>query len=54
MKITVLNGSPKGDRSFTLQYVQYVKQFYPEHEWVIIDVAKRIKKLKGEIQSSKR
>ena len=45
MKIVVLNGSPKGKLSFTLQYVQYVKQFHPKHEWVIIDVAKRIKRL---------
>jgi multimeric flavodoxin WrbA len=45
MKIVVLNGSPKGKLSFTLQYVQYVKQFHPQHEWVIIDVAKKIKKI---------
>ncbi|MHA2096879.1 MAG: NAD(P)H-dependent oxidoreductase, partial [Candidatus Hodarchaeales archaeon] len=45
MKIVVLNGSPKGKMSFTIQYVEYVKQFHPEHDWVILDVAKKIKKL---------
>ncbi len=45
MKIVVLNGSPKGNLSFTIQYVDYVKQFHAEHEWVILDVAKRIQKL---------
>ena len=45
MKIVVLNGSPKGNLSFTIQYVDYVSQFHTEHEWVFLDVAKKIKKL---------
>ncbi len=45
MKIVVLNGSPKGKLSFTIQYMDYVKQFHPEHEWITINVAKKIKKL---------
>jgi NAD(P)H-dependent FMN reductase len=45
MKIVVLNGSPKGKMSFSLQYVDYVKQFHSQHEWIVIDVARKMKKL---------
>ncbi len=45
MKIVVLNGSPKGKVSVTLQYVRYIKQEVPEHDYVIHDVAHRIKRL---------
>ena len=30
MKIVVLNGSPKGDISVTMQYVAYLKKKFPE------------------------
>jgi len=32
MKITVLNGSPKGIKSVTMQYVQYIQKMFPQHE----------------------
>jgi multimeric flavodoxin WrbA len=45
MKIIVLNGSPKGDLSVTMQYVRYLQNRYPGHELVIHNVAQRIKAL---------
>ena len=45
MKIAVLNGSPKGPKSVTMQYVAYLQKKHPEHDFVQLDVAHRVKKL---------
>jgi len=45
MKISVLNGSPKGESSITLQYVIFIKKKFPQHEFKIFHIAKNIKKL---------
>jgi multimeric flavodoxin WrbA len=45
MKIAVLNGSPKGDISVTMQYVHFLEQRFPEVEFKFFDVALKIKKL---------
>jgi multimeric flavodoxin WrbA len=45
MKIAVLNGSPKGQTSVTMQYVHFLKQRFPETEFKFFDVALKIKKL---------
>ena len=45
MKIIVLNGSPKGEDSITLQYVAYIQKHFPQHEFRIIHVSQRIKKI---------
>jgi multimeric flavodoxin WrbA len=45
MKIMVLNGSPKGELSVTMQYVHYLQKVLPDNEFRIISVAHRIKKL---------
>jgi len=45
MKIAVLNGSPKGQVSVTLQYVSFLQRKFPEIEFKIFDVALKIKKL---------
>jgi multimeric flavodoxin WrbA len=42
MKIVVLNGSPKGPVSVTMQYVDYIARKFPEHEIKIFHVAQRI------------
>jgi len=42
MKITVLNGSPKGSLSITMQYVRYLEQQFPQHRITILNVAQRI------------
>ena len=45
MKFTILNGSPKGKESVTMQYLHYINKKHPEHEYNIIDVAQQIKKI---------
>jgi multimeric flavodoxin WrbA len=45
MRITILNGSPKGDESVTMQYVLYIKKKHPEHEYKILNIAQAIKKI---------
>ena len=51
MKIVVLNGSPKGDVSVTMQYVHYIQKKFPQHELKIINVSQRIKKLARDEQA---
>ncbi len=45
MKITVLNGSPKGLTSITMQYVHYIQKKFPQHEFKIMNISQRIIKL---------
>jgi len=45
MKILVLNGSPKGAYSITLQTVNYLEKLHPEHTFEILHVGQRIKAL---------
>src|SRR4030042_6677869 len=48
MKIIVLNGSPKGDLSVTLQYVHFVQKKFPQHELKIFNVAQQIRGMERE------
>ncbi|MBQ7849819.1 MAG: NAD(P)H-dependent oxidoreductase [Clostridia bacterium] len=45
MRILVLNGSPKGKNSITLQTVEYLKLKFPEHEWETLHVGQKIRTL---------
>lgn len=45
MKLVVLNGSPKGSSSVTLQYVRYLAKKHPDVEFDIHHVAQRVGKL---------
>ena len=45
MKILVLNGSPKGKYSVTLQTIHYLQKLCPKHEFEIMHVGQRIKAL---------
>lgn len=45
MKITVLNGSPKGETSVTMQYVRYIQKEFPQHKIDIVNIAQRLKKI---------
>jgi|GEM_PF-5297791 len=44
MKIAVLNGSPKGLTSVTMQYVHYIQKQFPEHELEIVGIHSRARK----------
>ena len=45
MKIIILNGSPKGEFSITLQYVHFIQKKFPQHELKIIHISRDIKKI---------
>ena len=45
MKILVLNGSPKGSNSITLQTCLYLQKRYPDHDFTIFNVGSKIKSL---------
>ncbi|MBE6763383.1 MAG: iron-sulfur protein [Ruminococcaceae bacterium] len=49
MHITVLNGSPKGDYSITLQTVLYLQKVYPSHTFEVVEVGRRIKALEKDL-----
>ena len=48
MKITVLNGSPKGKDSVTLQSVRYLEKNHPQVQFQVFHVGSRIKKISRE------
>ena len=45
MEILVINGSPKGQYSITLQTCEYLKILHPEHHFQVLHVGQRIKAL---------
>jgi multimeric flavodoxin WrbA len=50
MKIVVLNGSPKGEYSITLQYVKYLEKVYTYHDFSVLHVSQKIKKLEKDLE----
>ena len=49
MKITVLNGSPKGELSITMQSVAYLAKLYPQHEFNILHIAQRLRRFEKDL-----
>jgi multimeric flavodoxin WrbA len=47
VKITVLNGSPKGEISVTLQYVKYMQKKHPECEYSVFQIGREIKRIES-------
>jgi multimeric flavodoxin WrbA len=45
MNIAVLNGSPKGEQSVTLQYARYAAKKFPGHSFRFFPIAQNIRKL---------
>ena len=45
MNILVLNGSPKGNYSITLQTLHYLAKRHPEHSFKVLNVGQKIKSL---------
>ena len=45
MKIAVLNGSPKGPTSVTVQYVRFLQKKFPQHEFTLLDVCQDARRL---------
>ncbi|MBQ3177029.1 MAG: NAD(P)H-dependent oxidoreductase [Clostridia bacterium] len=45
MRILIINGSPKGEYSITLQTVLYLQSRFPEHEYTTLHAGQKIKAL---------
>ena len=52
MKIAVINGSPKGKYSITLQTVLYLERKFPEHTFEILHAGQRIKALERDFREA--
>ncbi len=52
MKVLVLNGSPKGKYSITLQTVKYIEMKNPNCEFEILNVGQQIKKFEKDFSSA--
>ncbi len=48
MNIVVLNGSPKGSNSVTMQYVYFIQKKFAHHEFHIFHIGARIKEIEKE------
>ncbi len=47
MKFTIISGSPKGEGSVTLQYLLYIQKHFPQYEYEIFHVGKKIKSIEA-------
>jgi multimeric flavodoxin WrbA len=50
MKFVVLNGSPKGENSVTMQYIAFWQKKFPQHSFTRIDVAQRIRSIETDTE----
>ncbi len=53
MKILVLNGSPKGNYSITLQTIKFLQLKNPDHEFEVLNVGQQIKKFEKDFSFAK-
>ena len=52
MKILVINGSPKGEYSITLQTILYLQKKFPDQEFIILHAGQRIRALEKNFQEA--
>ncbi len=52
MKIAVINGSPKGKYSVTLQTTLYLEKIFPEHEFSVLHAGQKIKALEKDFSKA--
>lgn len=53
MKIAIINGSPKGKYSITVQTSLYLEKKYPEHEFCVLHAGQTIKALEKDFSAAK-
>lgn len=53
MNILILNGSPKGGYSITLQTVNYLEKLHPEHQFEVLHVGQKIRALEKDLSPAK-
>lgn len=49
MKLCIINGSPKGKYSITLQTVLYLQEKFPEHQFTYLQAGQKIKAYEKDI-----
>lgn len=54
MKIVIINGSPAGENSITLQTVEYLKLLFPKHSYTTINAAQKIRTLEKDFSGAVR
>lgn len=53
LKILILNGSPKGKYSITLQTTRYLEKLYPQHSFETLNVGQKTKSLEKDFSSAR-
>ena len=53
MNIVILNGAPAGDNSITLQTMQYIRKFFPEHNYEQLNVGQKIKAVERDFSEAR-
>ena len=53
MHILILNGSPKGEYSITLQTILYLQKKFPEHTWTTLHVGQKIRALEKDFTEAR-
>jgi len=53
MHILILNGSPKGEYSITLQTILYLQKKFPEHTWTTLHAGQRIRSLEKDFTEAR-
>jgi multimeric flavodoxin WrbA len=51
MKVLILNGSPKGKYSFTLQTSLYLEKRFPEHNFQVLHVSQQLKSIEKDFSA---
>ena len=53
MELLVLNGSPKGKASATMQYIHFIQKHFPDHKLNIVNISQPIKKIENNPEAFK-
>ena len=53
MKFAVINGSPKGRYSISLQSILFLEKVFPEHEFTVLHVGQKIKSFEKDFSEIK-
>ena len=53
MRILILNGSPAGNASITLQTMEYIKVLFPDHEYETIHVGQQIRSIEKDFSEAR-
>lgn len=53
MKILIVNGSPAGDDSITLQTLWYIRKHFPAHEYTLLNVTQRLKAMETDFSAAR-